>query len=190
MRTPSKKAIARATALGNTANPANNAPEAERATAQAMLTAHCAKHGLTVTDYLPALIASPASGEAPAEAKPSASDIERERATANRAATMRHYRGPSQASHAARAPKLAEALARVAAPIQRAKSASERDESALALALVHADKAHTFCPVAGTFDLGVLSRLASLGHIAVSGERIALTKTGLALARNVAKRAA
>jgi hypothetical protein len=115
---------------------------------------------------------------------------ERERALANRAIVAPHYSGASPVSHAARSPKLADALARVANPVQRAKSATTRDESALALALAHADSNGTFCPVAATADLGALSRLASLGFLTVAGERIALTETGLSLARTVAKRKA
>lgn len=127
---------------------------------------------------------------APAPAKLSERDATRERAIANRAIVAAHYNGASLTSHASRAPKLADALARVANPVQRAKSATARDESALALALSHADENGTFCPVAATADLGALSRLASLGFLSVAGERIALTETGLSLARTVAKRAA
>lgn len=132
-----------------------------------------------------------AAKPAPVAATPASQrDAVRERAQANRAIVAPHYAGASPVSHATRAPKLADALARVANPIQRAKSATTRDESALALALTHADKAGTFCPVAATADLGALSRLASLGFLTVAGERIKLTPTGLSLARTVAKRAA
>jgi hypothetical protein len=117
-------------------------------------------------------------------------NAERERAQANRAIVAPHYAGASPTSHASRAPKLAEALARVATPVQRAKSATTRDESALILASRHADKAGTFCPVEATADLGALSRLASLGLLAVAGNRIAITKAGADLAAIVAKRAA
>lgn len=125
-------------------------------------------------------------------AKPSASDnanANRERCLANRAIVVPHYNGASLATHRSAPPKLADALARVADPIQRAKSATPRDESALALAFKHSDAAGTFCPVAATADLGALSRLASLGHLAVSGQRIALTPSGLSLAKLIAKRA-
>lgn len=195
------KARTLATKLAASADPARNDNEAERTVALAKLIALCTKYGFNVAEFV-----KPVAGEAEqpkAESTTTANDpkandteaqsnrdAEAERAAANRATTQRHYAGPSQASHATRAPKLTEALARVAVPIQRAKSASARDESALALALKHSDEANTFCPVAGTFDLGVLSRLASLGMLAVAGDRIKLTDTGLALARNVAKRAA
>ncbi len=112
------------------------------------------------------------------------------RAAANRAFTAKHYSGPSQASHAKRAPKLAEALARVATPIQRAKACSTRDESGLLLAVSKADSNGTFCPLTGTFDLGVLSRLASLGFLTVAGDRIAISKAGRDLAANLARKAA
>ena len=179
--------------LAASADPARNSNENERAVALAKLIALCEKHGFALADFGIEPVASPDAGEAPkpeAEAATSARDAERARAAANRATVAKHYNGPSLASHASRAPKLAEALARIATPIQRAKSASKRDESGLALALAHADANGTFCPVAGTFDLGVLSRLASLGYIVVSGERAKLTETGLALARNVARKAA
>ena len=128
-----------------------------------------------------------------AAAKPSASDAAnamRERCLANRAIVAPHYNGASLATHRTVAPKLADALARVADPIQRAKSATARDDSALALAFKHSDKAGTFCPVAATADLGALSRLASLGLLTVAGERIAITPTGLSRAKLIAKRAA
>ena len=130
----------------------------------------------------PVTVATPAKADAANET--------RERCLANRAIVAPHYNGPSLTSHASRAPKLADALARVANPIQRAKSPTTRDESALALALSHADADGTFCPVAATADLGALSRLASLGFLAVAGNRVALTETGLTLARTVAKRKA
>jgi hypothetical protein len=208
--TTQRKAFGKATKLAALADPARNTNEAERASALAKLIELCTRHDFTLAEFgLGEPVASPEAGEAPkpeatakpkrTRAKPEAAkpatpadkrDAERERALANRAHIARHYAGPSAASHGARAPKLAEALARVASPVQRAKSASERDESGLALALKHADKAGTFCPVSATFDLGVLSRLASLGHITVAGDRLALTKTGLSLARIVTKRAA
>lgn len=135
----------------------------------------------------------PATPKAAKPAKPSNVDLraaERERCIANRATVAPHYNGASLVSHASRAPKLADALQRVANPVQRAKSATPRDESALALALSHADGNGTFCPVAATADLGALSRLASLGFLAVAGERIKLTETGLSTARLIAKRKA
>jgi hypothetical protein len=118
------------------------------------------------------------------------SNADRERCIANRAIVAVHYNGPSLTSHASRAPKLADALARIATPIQRAKSATTRDESALLLCLKHSDKAGTFCPVAATADLGALSRLASLGFLTVAGNRAKLTKAGAERARNVQRKQA
>lgn len=196
-----KAAARKATALAALADPARNDNEHERASALAKLIELCNAYGFKLSDYIADAPASPDAGEtvdpqpepeapeAPASDK-SARDIERERAAANRAATMRHYSGPSQASHASRAPKLSEALARVSAPIQRAKSASARDCSGLALAETLADDAGTFCPLAGTFDLGVLSRLASLGFLSVAGDRIKLSPEARELARNTLKKAA
>lgn len=181
-----KKAIALAVKLSALADPARNPNEAERAAALAKLIAHCTKHGLAIADYMPKPAASPDAGETVNVN----SDGVAERAAANRAFTAKHYAGPSQASHAKREPKLADALARVANPVQRAKACSVRDESGLLLAVSVADAAGTFCPLAGTFDLGVLSRLASLGFLTVSGERIAISKAGRDLAANLQRKAA
>lgn len=185
MRTTQAKAIALAVKLAASADPARNSNESERANALAKLIAHCEKHGLNVADYV-----KPAASPDAGETVNVNSDGVAERAAANRATTSRHYSGPSQASHARREPKLADALARVASPIQRAKACSVRDESGLLLAVKHSDKAGTFCPLAGTFDLGVLSRLASLGFLSVAGDRIAISKAGRDLAANIARKAA
>lgn len=129
-------------------------------------------------------------------AKPAATGADkqsanRDRCLANAAIVKPHYSGPSLATHRSAPPQLAAALQRIASPVQCAKSATPRDESGIALCARHADKAGTFCPVAATADLGVLSRLASLGLIAVSGDKRArLTKAGRDLAAIVAKRAA
>jgi hypothetical protein len=122
----------------------------------------------------PAIVATPAKADATNET--------RERCIANRQHVQPYYGGASPVSHASRAPKLAEALARVATPVQRAKSATERDCSALVLAAKHCDGNDTFCPVAATADLGALSRLASLSLLTVDGNRVKLTKAGRDLA--------
>lgn len=185
-----KAATAKAAKLAALADPARNSNENERANALAKLIALCETYGFNVADYVkPA--ASPDAGKPEADASAeSEADATAARAAANRAFTARHYSGPSQASHARRAPKLAEALARVASPVQRAKACSTRDESGLLLADSLADANGTFCPLAGTFDLGVLSRLASLGYLSVSGERIAISKAGRDLAGNLRRKAA
>lgn len=124
-------------------------------------------------------------------AKPAANaqrEADKARCAANAKIVQPHYDGPSLATHRTVPPKLAEALARVATPIQRAKSATVRDDSALVLCLSHSDDSGTFCPVASTADLGTLSRLASLGFLAVAGQRIKLTETGLSRAKLLAKR--
>lgn len=185
--TKAQRAIATATKLAALADPSRNPNEAERAVALAKLIAHCAKHGLAVADYV-APVASPDTGET--VNVNSDGEAVAQRAAANRAFTAQHYNGPSQASHARREPKLADALARVASPVQRAKACSTRDESGLMLAASIADKAGTFCPLAGTFDLGVLSRLASLGFLTVAGDRIAISKAGRDLAANLKRKAA
>jgi hypothetical protein len=208
--TTQTKAARLAVKLAALADPARNSNEAERAAALAKLIALCEKHSLNIADYIkPA--ASPDTGEQPKadkpkakrakpepkpEAKPETSadkrDAERERAQANAAFVRAHYAGPSAASHSARAPKLHDAIERVANPIQRAKSASVRDESGLLLAAKHANGSHDFDPCAATFDLGVLSRLASLGMLSVSpvAGRIRITKAGRDLAANLARKAA
>jgi hypothetical protein len=187
------KAIAKArtlaTKLAALADPARNDNEAERASALAKLIALCAKHGFNLADYVKP-VASPEPEAPAADAKQSEADATAARAAANRAFTASHYAGPSQASHAKRAPKLSEALARVANPVQRAKACSTRDESGLLLATSLADGNGTFCPLAGTFDLGVLSRLASLGYLSVAGDRIAISKAGTDLAANLRRKAA
>jgi hypothetical protein len=168
--------------LAASADPARNDNEAERAVALAKLIAKCAEFGFELAEFGVKPVASP-------EAEAASDDVAA-RAAANRAFTARHYSGPSQASHSRREPKLAEALARVADPIQRAKACSVRDESGLLLAASKADAAGTFCPLSGTFDLGVLSRLASLGFLTVAGDRIAISKAGRDLAANLARKAA
>ena len=201
------KAARLAAKLAALADPARNSNESERANAMRKLIDLCAKHGLQLSDYIKPQ-ASPDAGDQPkaeqpkqskakAKAKPEATkadvrDAERERAQANRAFTFKHYNGASAASHAGRAPKLNDAIERVRNPIQRAKSASTRDESGILLAAKHANASGVFCPLAATFDLGVLSRLASLKLITVaaSGDKLQLTKAGRDLATNLAKRAA
>lgn len=148
---------------------------------------------------VPAVTVAPAAVKPAKPAKPAKAvakpapdalrNADRDRCQANRAIVAPHYNGASLVSHNTVPPKLADALARVANPIQRAKSATVRDESALMLARKHCDKSGTFCPVAATADLGALSRLASLGFLAVSGNRIALTKAGASRAALIAKRA-
>lgn len=127
--------------------------------------------------------AKPSKPQAPAD-KATADKL---RCTANAAIVQPHYNGPSLATHRSVPPKLAEALARIATPIQRAKSATPRDESAAVLCLKHADASGAFDPVQATSDLGTLSRLASLGYLTVSGNKAKLTKTGLDFARNRSK---
>ena len=76
-------------------------------------------------------------------------------------------------------------------PVQRAANgASPRDESLLSLIASRSDaKTGAFDPVAIVADLGVISRLASLGYITMRGDACTLTDTGAERARLVAKRA-
>jgi hypothetical protein len=181
------KIIARAIALANLADPAKNSNEAERNVALNKLIAHCEKHGLQITDYVKP-VASPEAEPAPASEQPAGSIIA-ERSKAMQAFTRRFYAGASSAAHSKLPPKLADALARVASPVQRAKSLSERDTAALALAACLADASGAFCPTLGAFDLGILSRLASLGLLSVTGERITAKPEALDTGRAAIRKA-
>lgn len=132
--------------------------------------------------------AKPAAKLAKPNKAEAARNAERERCLANAAIVRPHYSGPSLATHASRAPKLADALARIAKPIQRAKNPTERDESGLLLCFRHADANGCFDPVAATADLGMLSRIASLGFIVRDGQRAKLTADGISRAKLLAKR--
>lgn len=126
--------------------------------------------------------------------KPASSDAarnaERERCAANAAIVRPHYSGPSLATHRSRAPRLADALQRIASPIQCAKSATVRDDSGLLLCFKHSGADGTFNPCDATADLGMLSRIASLGFISTDGKTAKLTASGLSRAKLLAKRKA
>lgn len=132
----------------------------------------------------------PAAKPAKPNKAEAARNAERDRCVANAAIVKPHYNGASLATHASRAPKLADALARIANPIQRAKNPTERDQSGLMLCFKHSDANGFFDPVAATADLGMLSRIASLGFIARDGQRAKLTADGLSRAKLLAKRKA
>jgi hypothetical protein len=140
----------------------------------------------------PATNAKPAAARAkpakPAKAKP---DARAELTAADREAARRFYDGQSLAVHSTTPRKRGDYAARVLQPVQCASSPSVRDESGLALILSRADKAGAFDPCAGSgLDLGICSRLASLGLIAFEARTdvFSLTPAGLSRARAVVKR--
>jgi len=101
------------------------------------------------------------------------------------------YNGPSLTVHASRHPKLSDCVERIAKPIQRADNPSVRDESLLLAIGAHADKSGAFDPSTFGCDLGVISRLASLGFLTVNSANMpALTKAGTERAASVKSRAA
>lgn len=89
-----------------------------------------------------------------------------------RNAVAAFYNGASLTVHKSKAPKLSDCIARIEMPVQRAANgASERDESLLIrLVSVCDSDGRTFDPSQPNIaaDLGVLSRLASLGYIGVA----------------------
>jgi hypothetical protein len=128
-------------------------------------------------------------------AAPAAADqrAERQALTDKARATVRaHYNGASLTVHAHRAPKLADCIARIKAPTCGANSASKRDESLLLLiASATGGKPGAFNPASPELaaDLGVISRLASLGFIAAPGDQPTLTDKGAQYAKAAAKAA-
>ena len=109
---------------------------------------------------------------------------------AARSIARTHYNGASLAVRTGvKARTLATFLAIVTIPRQCAASETERDASALHVAAKHCDADHTFDPTSYAADLGAISRLASLGYLAVRGERIALTASGQARAKAIAAKA-
>lgn len=130
-----------------------------------------------------------AADKAPSEAtqaKQAATAKRNETFSAARAFASTLYAGASTAVHASNRTKpLALYLAHVAKPVQKAASETDRDASALAVAFKHCDKANTFNPTEYGADLGAISRLSSLGFLAVAGERIGLTTAGLTRARAI-----
>lgn len=132
----------------------------------------------------PAKASAPAAA-APVAAKPAVPAAAEARAArvavinAHRATVAQTYNGPSLAARGSvRGGKLARYIERVQTPGHRADTASTRDESLLRLIGANADKAGAFDPCALNADLGVISRLGSLGFITVAGDGLALTQAG------------
>lgn len=128
------------------------------------------------TSETPAPVATPTKADETAAVRAAIA----ERISGARAVAAVLYNGPSLAIHGAnRNPKLQACIDRVAAPIQRAASATVRDLSALAAAKAHLiGETDTFEPNTYGADLGTLSRIASLGLIATDGTAIFVTALG------------
>lgn len=128
-------------------------------------------------------------------AKPDASAVRAERQAltdAARNAVAVVYNGPSLAVHRAKPGKHAVYVARVQNPGHRTDTVSKRDESLLALIARNADKSGAFDPTAANInaDLGIVSRLASLGLIVTDGTTITATDKALSLGRAINAKAA
>lgn len=103
------------------------------------------------------------------------------------------YNGASLTVHAKRAAPIGAYIAVIKSPNHKCgpSGASTRDESLLSLIASKSDaKTGAFDPVAVYADIGVISRLASIGYIAMRGDAVTLTDSGAERARLVAKRAA
>ena len=129
-----------------------------------------------------------------AAAKPVAADNKPDRAaivSACREHVAKLYNGASLSVHSRKPCTAAAYASHITKPVQRAANgASPRDESLLSLIASRSDaKTGAFDPVAIVADLGVISRLASLGYITMRGDACTLTDTGAERARLVAKRA-
>ena len=136
-----------------------------------------------------------------AVAKPATPDAKAEFLERKSAATLSAiplYNGPSLSVHRSdKQPAAAAYLERVASPVQKAKSATVRDDSALLTYYDHLTTYHAgnyldgFNPDRFGADLGALSRNASLYRVQLTdcGQHVQLTPLGLTQARNlVAKR--
>jgi hypothetical protein len=130
-----------------------------------------------------------------APAKPSLADQRAERQALTDAArehVAAFYNGASLTVHKHKAPKLADAIARIASPTHKiGGAASPRDESLLTLLAAHSDSNGAFDPSSPAIsaDLGVLSRLSSGGYITTDGVACTITDRGAEYARNIIKRA-
>lgn len=122
--------------------------------------------------------AADAPATTPEQAKPDRAAIAAERIeqiSAMRQLSATVYNGPSLTVRRGKSKPIAYYLARVSSPVQPASSESERDQSLLRVAYENRDSENTFCPIVCNSDVGALSRCASLGYLAVRGNRILLT---------------
>lgn len=101
-------------------------------------------------------------------------------------AADQRYAGPSPAYNRGQPEQRALYIERVLNPVQRAKSATERDLSGLAMIVARMGADTAFEPLAGVpIDLGVISRLASLNFIEFvrSADRFYVTPRGFEAAQ-------
>jgi hypothetical protein len=148
----------------------------------------------------PAKAAKPAKPAKPAAAKPApvvvaakpAVDAEAKRCADLRALAATYYNGASVAAHQRKPAKRDEYANRITTPVQRigGSGPSARDESGLALILSGAKRDGSFDPCALNLDLGIASRLASVGMLTFASDTFTLTKAGRERANLVVKRAA
>jgi len=138
----------------------------------------------------PAVEATPAPAPKPATADTSAAD--EARCAELRALAAKYYAGASNAAHQRKPGKRDDYAKRITTPVQRIGSGgpSTRDESGLALILSAAKRDGSFDPCAINLDLGIASRLASVGMLAFASDTFTLTKPGRERANLVVKRAA
>jgi len=143
-------------------------------------------------DDTPAPDAAPAAVAAPAKPDLKAEFIERKAAAI--LSVLPLYDGESLAVHRSDKIPAAQAyLDRVASPVQKAKSATARDDSALLSYYDHLTTYHAgdylagFNPDRFGADLGALSRNASLNRVTLSDDKqhIVLTALGVSQARNL-----
>lgn len=144
----------------------------------------------------PAVAAKPAKPAKPVAvvaAKPDA-DAEAKRCADLRALASTYYNKASLAAHQSKPCKRDDYASRITTPVQRigGNGPSPRDESGLALILANAKRDGTFDPTTINLDLGIASRLASVGMLAYDkpSDTFALTKPGRERANLVVKRAA
>lgn len=145
----------------------------------------------------PAPEAAPATVAAPAKPDLKAEFIERKAAAT--LSVLPLYDGPSLSVHRSDKIPAAQAyLDRVANPVQKAKSATSRDDSALLSYYDHlttyraGDYSAGFNPDSFGADLGALSRNASLNRVTLTDDKqhIQLTALGITQARNLATKRA
>lgn len=103
-----------------------------------------------------------------------------------------YYAGASNVAHQRKPAKRDDYASRVTKPVQRIAGGnpSARDESGVMLIASVANRSGVFDPCAINLDLGVASRLASIGFLAFADDTFALTADGRERARLIAKRAA
>lgn len=146
----------------------------------------------------PAKPAAPVAATPAVVAKPAKPDntaaiaADEKRCADLRALAATYYAGASNAAHQRKPAKRDDYASRITTPVQRIGNGgpSTRDESGLALILSNAKRDGSFDPTAINLDLGIASRLASVGMLAFANDTFTLTKAGRERANLVVKRAA